>query len=66
VGPRHRIQTPSALASGKNPQTPDVCRLPAARFDSRDGFPTAGSASKPLATYPIELREGALEASLQA
>ena len=37
-----------------------VCTLHGARFDLRDGCPTGGPASKPLATYPIELREGEL------
>ena len=34
-----------------------VCTLHAARFDVRDGCPTGGPASKPLASYPIELRD---------
>jgi 3-phenylpropionate/trans-cinnamate dioxygenase ferredoxin subunit len=37
-----------------------ICTLHGARFDLRDGCPTAGPASKPLATYPIELRNGQL------
>ena len=37
-----------------------LCTLHGARFDLRDGCPTAGPASRPLATYPIELREGEL------
>ena len=37
-----------------------VCTLHGARFDLRDGCPTGGPASKPLATYPIELRDGEL------
>lgn len=37
-----------------------VCTLHGARFDLRDGCPTGGPARKPLATYPVELREGAL------
>ena len=37
-----------------------VCTLHGARFDVRDGCPTGGPASKPLATYPIELRDGEL------
>ena len=41
-----------------------VCSLHGARFDLRDGCPTAGPASKPLATYPIELRNGELYVSL--
>jgi nitrite reductase/ring-hydroxylating ferredoxin subunit len=40
-----------------------VCTLHGARFDLRDGCPTAGPASKPLATYPIELRDGELYVS---
>ncbi len=42
-----------------------VCTMHGARFDLRDGCPTAGPASKPLATYPIELREGELYVSLR-
>jgi len=41
-----------------------VCSLHGARFDLRDGCPTAGPASKPLATFPIELRDGELYVSL--
>ncbi len=41
-----------------------VCTLHGARFDLRDGCPTAGPASKPLATFPIELRGGELYVSL--
>jgi 3-phenylpropionate/trans-cinnamate dioxygenase ferredoxin subunit len=41
-----------------------ICTLHGARFDLRDGCPTAGPASKPLATYPIELRDGELYVSL--
>ncbi|HPG24197.1 MAG: Rieske 2Fe-2S domain-containing protein [Spirochaetaceae bacterium] len=37
-----------------------VCTLHGARFDLRDGCPTAGPARKPLAVHPIELREGEL------
>jgi 3-phenylpropionate/trans-cinnamate dioxygenase ferredoxin subunit len=37
-----------------------VCTLHGARFDLRDGCPSAGPASKPLATYPVELRDGEL------
>jgi 3-phenylpropionate/trans-cinnamate dioxygenase ferredoxin subunit len=40
-----------------------VCTLHGARFDLRDGCPTAGPASKSLATYPIELRDGELYVS---
>ncbi len=40
------------------------CTLHGARFDLRDGCPTAGPASKPLATFPIELRNGELYVSL--
>ena len=40
-----------------------VSTLHGARFDLRDGCPTAGPASKPLATYPIELRDGELYVS---
>lgn len=35
-----------------------VCTLHGARFDVRDGTPTGGPASKPLATFAVELREG--------
>ncbi len=41
-----------------------VCTLHGARFDLRDGCPTAGPASRPLATFPIELRNGELYVSL--
>jgi 3-phenylpropionate/trans-cinnamate dioxygenase ferredoxin subunit len=41
-----------------------VCTLHGARFDLRDGCPTAGPASKPLAIYPVELRDGAFYVSL--
>lgn len=41
-----------------------VCTLHGARFDLRDGCPTAGPASRPLASYPIELRDGELYVSL--
>ena len=41
-----------------------VCTLHGARFDLRDGCPTAGPATKSLATYPIELRNGELYVSL--
>ncbi len=41
-----------------------VCTLHGARFDLRDGCPTGGPASKPLRTYPIERRDGALFVSL--
>ena len=41
-----------------------ICTLHGARFDMRDGCPTLGPASKPLATYPVEHREGALYVSL--
>lgn len=34
-----------------------VCTLHGARFDVRDGCPTGGPTSKPLTTYPIELRD---------
>ncbi|MEM9177493.1 MAG: non-heme iron oxygenase ferredoxin subunit [Myxococcota bacterium] len=37
-----------------------VCTLHGARFDVRDGCPTGGPTSKPLATYPIELRDDEL------
>jgi 3-phenylpropionate/trans-cinnamate dioxygenase ferredoxin subunit len=40
-----------------------VCTLHGARFDLRDGCPTVGPASKPLDTFPIELREGELYVS---
>ena len=43
-----------------------VCTLHGARFDLRDGCPTGGPASKPLATFAIEQREGALYVSLSA
>ncbi len=35
-----------------------VCTLHGARFDLRDGCPISGPARKPLATYPVELRDG--------
>ena len=41
-----------------------VCSLHGARFDMRDGCPVAGPARKPLAVYPIELRNGELYLSL--
>ena len=41
-----------------------VCTLHGARFDVCDGCPTAGPTSKPLATYPIEFREGELYVSI--
>ena len=41
-----------------------VCTLHGARFDLRDGCPNGGPARKPLATYPIELRNGQLYVSL--
>jgi 3-phenylpropionate/trans-cinnamate dioxygenase ferredoxin subunit len=41
-----------------------VCTLHGARFDLRDGCPTGGPATRPLATYPIELRNGELYVSL--
>lgn len=41
-----------------------VCTLHGARFDLRDGCPTTGPASKPLAIFPIELRNGELYVSL--
>lgn len=34
------------------------CTMHGARFDLRDGCPIAGPASRPLATYPVELRDG--------
>ena len=37
-----------------------VCTLHGARFDIRDGCPSGGPASKPLSSYPIELRDGEL------
>ena len=37
-----------------------VCTLHGARFDVRDGCPTGGPTSKPLATFPIELRNDEL------
>ena len=37
-----------------------VCTLHGARFDLRDGCPSGGPASKPLSSYPIELRDGEL------
>ena len=42
-----------------------ICTLHGARFDLRDGCPTLGPASKPLATFPIEKRDGALFVSIQ-
>ena len=41
-----------------------ICTLHGARFDLRDGCPTAGPATKPLTTYPIELRDGELYVSI--
>ena len=41
-----------------------VCTMHGARFDLRDGCPTAGPATKPLATFPIEVRNGELYVSL--
>ncbi len=41
-----------------------VCTMHGARFDVRDGCPTRGPATKALATFPIELRDGALFVSL--
>jgi 3-phenylpropionate/trans-cinnamate dioxygenase ferredoxin subunit len=41
-----------------------VCTLHGARFDLRDGCPTAGPATRPLATFPIELRDGEIYVSL--
>ena len=40
-----------------------VCSLHGARFDIRDGCPTIGPASKPLATYRVEERDGAIYVS---
>lgn len=37
-----------------------VCTLHGARFDLRDGCPVSGPARRPLATYPIECRDGGL------
>ena len=37
-----------------------LCTLHGARFDVRDGCPTGGPTSKPLATFPIELRDDEL------
>jgi 3-phenylpropionate/trans-cinnamate dioxygenase ferredoxin subunit len=42
-----------------------VCTLHGARFDLRDGCPSAGPASKPLTTYPIEFRDGELYVSFE-
>jgi len=41
-----------------------ICTLHGARFDLRDGCPTGGPANKPLATFPIELRDGELYVSV--
>ena len=41
-----------------------VCTLHGARFDLRDGCPTGGPASRPLASYPIEFRDGQLYVKL--
>ena len=41
-----------------------ICTLHGAHFDLRDGCPTRGPASKPLATYPIEFRDGELYVSI--
>ncbi len=41
-----------------------VCTLHGARFDLRDGCPTGGPATKPLATFPLEFRDGELYVSI--
>ncbi len=41
-----------------------ICTMHGARFDLRNGCPSAGPASKSLATFPIELRNGELYVSL--
>lgn len=41
-----------------------LCTLHGARFDLRDGCPTAGPSSKALITYPIERREDGLYVEL--
>ena len=38
-----------------------VCSLHGARFDLRDGCPTAGPAQRPLDTYPVRVRAGRVE-----
>jgi nitrite reductase/ring-hydroxylating ferredoxin subunit len=38
-----------------------VCSLHGARFDVRDGCPTAGPARGPLQTFPVHVHEGRIE-----
>ncbi len=41
-----------------------VCVAHGARFDVRDGHPTAGPAERPLDTWPTRLRDGWIEVAL--
>lgn len=41
-----------------------ACSLHGARFDLRDGCPTSGPASRPLARYPTRVRAGRVEIEL--
>lgn len=43
-----------------------VCTQHGARFDLRDGCPTAGPARKALDTYPIRVHDGRVELTLPA
>jgi 3-phenylpropionate/trans-cinnamate dioxygenase ferredoxin subunit len=43
-----------------------ACSLHGARFDLRDGCPTRGPASRPLAHYPIRVRAGRVEIEMPA
>lgn len=38
-----------------------VCGLHGARFDVRDGSPRGGPARRPLACYPLRVRDGRIE-----
>ncbi len=65
----HHLALQSPLVSGEKTTAiiegmEIICTLHGARFDLRDGCPTAGPASRPLATFPIELRDGELYVSL--
>ena len=41
-----------------------VCVAHGARFDVRDGHPTAGPAERPLETWPVRVRDGWIEVAL--
>jgi len=43
-----------------------ACSLHGARFDLRDGCPTSGPASRPLARYPVRVRAGRVEVEMPA